>query len=142
MCFFITKKAGVLMKEKFLGMGAGVIGICINYVWGGLDAMLTALIGLMILDFIAGVLCGSKAKCLNSKTAYLGITQKKMMILIMVAVAVIVDSLVNTDGTVRSLVIFYYISMEGISILENAGKLGFPIPEKLKDILVQLQEEE
>lgn len=127
--------------DKYLSMGAGGIGICINYLWGGLDTMLSALLGLMVLDFIAGVLCGSKAKCLNSKTAYRGITRKKMMILVMVAVGVIVDSLVATDGTVRSLVIFYYISMEGISILENSAKLGFPFPQKLKEILTQLQDE-
>ena len=104
--------------------------------------MLTALLGLMVLDFIAGLLCGSKAKRLNSETAYDGITRKKMMILVMVSVGVIVDRVVGTDGTVRSLVIFYYISMEGISITENAGKLGFPMPKKLIDILAQLQDEE
>lgn len=128
--------------DKYLGVGAGVTGICINYLWGGLDTMLTALLGLMVLDFIAGLLCGSKAKRLNSETAYDGITRKKMMILVMVSVGVIVDRVVGTDGTVRSLVIFYYISMEGISITENAGKLGFPMPKKLIDILAQLQDEE
>lgn len=128
--------------DKYIGIGAGVVGICINHLWGGLDTMLSALISFMVLDFVAGVLCGAKSGCLNSKTAYRGITRKKMMILVMVAVGVIVDRLVNTDGTVRSLVIFYYISMEGISITENAGKLGFPIPKKLQEILSQLHEGE
>jgi len=128
--------------DKYFSLGAGGLGICINYLWGGLDTMLTALLGLMALDFIAGLLCGGKRKSIDSEVAYVGITKKKMMILIMVAVGVIVDRLVNTDGAIRSLVIFFYISMEGISILENAGKLGFRYPDKLKDILVQLQDKE
>lgn len=128
--------------DKYFSLGAGGLGICINYLWGGLDTMLTALIGLMALDFLSGLLVGGKRKEIDSEVAYTGITKKKMMILIMVAVSVIVDRLINTDGAIRSLVIFFYISMEGISILENAGKLGFRYPDKLKDILVQLQDKE
>ncbi len=128
--------------DKYFSLTAGVLGICINKIWGGLDTMLTALLTFMVLDFIAGLICGGKDKQIDSEVAYIGITKKKMMILIMVAVSVVVDNLLGTDGTVRSLVIFYYISMEGISIVENAGKLGFPVPEKLRDILVQLQDDE
>lgn len=128
--------------DRILSTTIGGLGICINYLWGGLDTMLTALLAFMLLDFLTGIICGSKAKELDSKTAYLGITRKKMMILVMVAVAVVIDNLLNTEGTVRSLVIFYYVSMEGISILENAGRLGFPIPDKLKDMFEQLKDVE
>ena len=65
-----------------------------------------------------------------------------MMILIMVAVAVVLDRLLNAPDTARVLVIYYYIAMEGISILENAAKLDFPVPPKLKAILAQLQDGE
>lgn len=128
--------------DKYLGFGMGGIGIGINYFWGGLDTMLIALLTLMVFDFISGVMCGVKRENLNSKIAYTGITQRKMMILVMVAVAVVVDRLANTNGAVRSVVMFFYISLEGISITENAGKLGVPIPEKLKAILAQLKDKE
>ena len=127
--------------NRYFSMVVGGIGVLVNYLWGGWDTMLSVLFGFMILDFITGLMCGGKTKTVDSEKAYVGITKKKMMVLIMVAVGVLIDRLINTDGSIRSLVIFYYISMEGISIIENSGKLGFPIPSKLKDILLQLQED-
>lgn len=126
--------------DKYLSVGVAGVGICVNYVWGGLDTMMIALLTLMVLDFLAGVLCGARYHELDSNRAYLGITRKKMMILVMVAVAVVVDDLLNLDGTVRSIAIFYYVSMEGLSIIENAGKLGFPVPDSLKEKFLQLKE--
>lgn len=104
--------------------------------------MFIALLTFMGLDFVMGIICGGKNKELDSEKAYLGITRKKMMILIMVAVSVVIDRLLNTPGTTRSLVIFYYFAMEGISILENAARLDFPIPDRLRDILMQLKDGE
>ncbi len=127
--------------DKYLSMAVASLGAITNYLWGGLDKMMIALLTLMVLDFLAGLLCGTKTKNLDSEIAYTGITKKKMMILVMVAVAVVVDNVINMDGTVRSIVIFYYISMEGLSIIENAGKLGFPIPEVLREKFNQLKEE-
>lgn len=126
--------------DKYFSMAVSGLGICINYLWGGLDTMLTALIAIMVLDFLAGVLCGGKAKKLDSGVAYTGITRKKMMILIMVAVAVVFDTIAGTNGIARSATIFFYISMEFLSVTENAGKLGFPIPDKLKDMFDQLKD--
>lgn len=128
--------------DKYLGVGIAGAGGVINYLWGGLDTMFIALLTVMALDFITGIICGGKAKQLDSQRAYIGITKKKMMILIMIAVSVVVDRMLNTPGVTRSLVIFYYFAMEGISIMENAALLGFPIPPKLRDILLQLQEKE
>lgn len=128
--------------DKYVSMVTAALGACITYLWGGLDTMFIALLIFMALDFVAGVLCGVKAKALDSHKAYLGITRKKMMILVMVAVAVVLDRLLNTPDTARVLVIYYYIAMEGISILENAAKLDFPVPSKLKGILLQLQDKE
>lgn len=119
-----------------IGMG----GVLISYLWGGLDTMLTVLISLMFWDFIMGLLTGGKNKELNSEKAFIGITKKKMVILIMVAVSVQVDMFLGLDGSARSLTIYYYVSMEGLSIFENAGKLGFPLPPKLKEMFAQLQE--
>ena len=128
--------------DKYVSMAIATSGAIINYLWGGLDVMFIALLTFMALDFVAGILCGVKAKALDSHKAYIGITRKKMMILIMVAVAVVLDRLLNAPDTARVLVIYYYIAMEGISILENAAKLDFPVPSKLKDILLQLQDKE
>ena len=128
--------------DKYVSMVIAASGAIINYLWGGLDVMFIALLTFMALDFVAGILCGVKAKALDSHKAYIGITRKKMMILVMVAMAVVLDRLLNTPDTARSLVIFYYVAMEGISILENAAKLDFPVPPKLKAILAQLQDKE
>ncbi|MBS4536799.1 phage holin family protein [Clostridium sp. D2Q-14] len=126
--------------DKVLSIISAGFGACINYLWGGLDVMFVALLSFMTLDFITGIICGGKRKELDSEKAYVGITKKKMMILIMVAVAVVIDRMLNAPGTTRSMVIFYYFAMEGISIMENAAKLDFPFPEQLKDILFQLKE--
>lgn len=128
--------------DKYVSMVIAALGAGINYLWGGLDVMFIALLTLMALDFLTGILCGAKKGELDSHRAYLGITRKKMMILIMVAVAVVLDRLLNAPDTARVLVIYYYIAMEGISILENAAKLDFPVPSKLKGILLQLQDKE
>lgn len=131
-----------MKRNKYFSLGIGGLGLLVNYLWGGLDTMLQVLFTMMVLDFIAGILCGVKNKELDSERAYLGITKKKMMILIMVAVAVNLDNLFGTDESARTIAIFYYIGMEGLSIIENAGKLGFPIPKKFKALFVQLQEDD
>ena len=126
--------------DKYVSMVIATSGAIINYLWGGLDVMFIALLTFMALDFVTGIICGIKKGELDSHRAYLGITRKKMMILVMVAMAAVLDRLLNTPDTARSLVIFYYVAMEGISILENAAKLDFPVPDKIRDILLQLKE--
>lgn len=127
--------------DKIASTVFAALGAIANYLWGGLDVIFIALLTFMALDFITGIICGIKKGELDSHRAYIGITRKKMMILIMVAVAVILDRLLNAPDTARVLVIYYYIAMEGISILENAAKLDFPVPNKLKDALLQLKKE-
>lgn len=127
--------------DNYIAGGAAGAGALINYIWGGLDTMFIALVSVMALDFFTGILCAVKTHTVDSKVAYHGITRKKMMILAMVALSVIIDNLLGTPGVSRSLVIMYYFAMEGISILENAAKVDFPVPSKLKKILLQLSEE-
>ena len=127
--------------DKIASTVFAALGAAASYLWGGLDVIFIALLTFMALDFITGIICGIKKGELDSHRAYIGITRKKMMILIMVAVAVILDRLLNAPDTARVLVIYYYIAMEGISILENAAKLDFPVPSKLKDALLQLKKE-
>lgn len=116
------------------GLGAGV-----NYLYGGLDVALKTLILFMVLDYITGIICAIKEKKLSSEIGFKGLL-KKVTILIVVAVGVQADMLINSGGVIRSLIIFFYASMEGISILENAARMDVFVPEKLKEILLQLNE--
>lgn len=118
-----------------------IFGSAANYLWGGWDMALRTLLIFMALDYILGVTCGIKNKKLSSEVAFRGIF-KKITILVVLAVAVSMDGITNADGFVRGLVCFYYIGLEGISILENAAEIGVLIPEKLKDILIQLKDGE
>ena len=99
---------------------------------------MTALIIFMVIDYITGLMCAIADKKLSSEVGFKGIC-KKVLIIMLVGVAHIVDlHVVGTGQALRSAVICFYLSNEGVSVLENAGHLGLPIPEKLKDILAQL----
>ena len=99
-----------------------------------------ALVVFMALDYITGLMCAVIDKKLSSTVGFKGIC-KKVLILMLVGVANVVDiHIVGTGSALRSAVICFYLSNEGVSVLENAGHLGLPIPEKLKAILAQLHD--
>lgn len=123
------------MVSGTIAVGGGLA----NYLWGGWDMALRTLLLFMLLDYVLGVICGYKDKRLSSETAFKGIL-KKVTVLIVVAVGVSIDTAIGGQGLVRNMVIFFYAGLEGISILENAGRMGVPIPDKLKDALIQLKE--
>lgn len=125
--------------DKIVSGIIGIGGSLVNYLWGGWDMTLKILITFMVLDYVLGVICGFKEKQLSSETAFNGIL-KKVTILIIVAVGTSIDNTLNAQGVIRSAVMFFYVGLEGISITENAGRMGVPIPEQLKDALVQLKE--
>ncbi len=125
--------------DKAFSGAIAVFGSMVNYLWGGWDMALRTLILFMALDYVLGVICGFLGKKLSSDVAFKGIL-KKVAILVIITVAVSLDNVANTNGVIRSLVLFFYIGLEGISILENASMLGVPIPEKLKEALEQLKE--
>ena len=119
-------------------MAAAAIGGWLGYFLGGMDGLMIALIVFMALDYITGLMCAVIDKKLSSAVGFKGIC-KKVLIMMLVGVAHIVDlHVVGTGQALRSAVICFYLSNEGVSVLENAGHLGLPIPEKLKDILAQL----
>ena len=114
------------------------IGGWLGYFLGGFDGLLYALIAFMVVDYITGVMCAVVDKTLSSAVGFKGIC-RKVLILALVGIAHILDANVIGDGSVlRTAVIFFYISNEGVSLLENAAHLGLPIPEKMKEILAQL----
>ena len=117
----------------FLGWFLGAESLC-----GNLDGFLYALIIFVMCDYITGIMRAIIDKKLSSTIGFKGIF-RKVLIFALVGIANILDVYILGQGEVlRTAVIFFYLSNEGISLLENAGYLGLPIPEKLKDILIQL----
>lgn len=118
------------------------IGAFFGYFTGGVDGFLYALITFMIIDYITGVMIAIIQKQLSSAIGSKGLFNK-MIIIALVGIANTIDvNILKNGSVVRTSVVFFYLSNEGISILENVAKLGLPIPEKLKKILIQIQEED
>ncbi len=117
-----------------------ISGTAISQWVGGFDGLLETLIAFMLIDYITGIFCAIVEKNLSSKIGFKGIFQKCFIILI-VAVANAIDVfIVEGEGHLfRTAVIFFYLSNEGISILENSARIGLPIPDKLKDFLSQIK---
>ena len=119
-------------------MAVAAIGGWIGYFVGGVDGLMTALLIFMVLDYITGLMCAIADKQLSSAVGFKGIC-KKVLILMLVGVAHIVDlHVVGTGDALRSAVVCFYLSNEGLSLLENAAHIGLPIPDKMKDVLAQL----
>ncbi|MCI5957333.1 MAG: phage holin family protein [Clostridiales bacterium] len=116
------------------------IGGYLGYFVGGVDGLMTALIIFMVIDYITGLMCAVVDKKLSSAVGFKGIC-KKVLIILLVGVAHIVDlHVVGTGSALRSAVVCFYLSNEGVSLLENAAHLGLPIPDKLKMVLEQLHD--
>ena len=116
------------------------VGGWLGWFMGGCDGLLYALVAFVVVDYITGVMCAVADKELSSEVGFRGIA-KKVLIFLLVGVANIIDVQVIGSGSVlRTAVIFFYLSNEGVSLLENAAHLGLPVPEKLKDILRQLHD--
>lgn len=125
-----------------LQLAFSAIGGWLGYFLGGVDGLMTALIIFMVTDYVTGLMCAIVDKQLSSQVGFKGLF-KKMLIVILVGIAHIVDMhVVGTGEALRSAVICFYLSNEGVSLLENAAHLGLPIPEKLKAILAQLHNRE
>ena len=116
------------------------LGGAVGAVMGGFDGFLYALIVFVVVDYLTGIMVAVLKKELSSEVGFHGIF-KKVVIFALVAVGHIVDTHVSQNGSViRTAVIFFYLSNEGISILENASVIGLPVPQKLKDVLEQLKD--
>lgn len=116
------------------------IGGWLGYFLGGCDGLLYALIAFVVIDYITGVMCAINDKTLSSEVGFRGIC-RKVLILLLVGIANILDvQVIGTGSVLRTAVIFFYISNEGVSLLENAAHLGLPVPEKIKTVLEQLHD--
>ena len=128
------------MKEfwNVIQMVFTAVGGWLGYFLGGYDGLLYALVVFMVVDYITGVMCAVSDKKLSSAVGFKGIC-RKVLILMLVGIANLLDvEVVGTGAVLRTAVIFFYLSNEGVSLLENAAHLGLPIPEKLKVVLAQL----
>ena len=130
------------MKQIWTGIQLAftAVGGFLGWVLGGVDGFLYALIAFTVIDYITGVMCAITDKNLSSSIGFKGIC-RKVLIFTLVGIGNIVDVYVlGQGGVLRTAVIFFYLSNEGVSILENSAHLGLPIPEKLKEVLEQLHE--
>ena len=114
------------------------LGGWLGYFLGGLDGLLIALVVFAALDYITGVMCAIADKTLSSAVGFKGVA-RKVLIFALVGVGHILDThVVGTGSALRTAVICFYLSNEGVSLLENASHLGLPVPERLKSVLQQI----
>ena len=130
------------MKEfwNFIQMVFMAVGGWLGWFMGGCDGLLYALIAFVVIDYLTGVMCAFADHTLSSEVGFRGIC-RKVLIFLLVGMANILDVAVIGNGSVlRTAVIFFYISNEGVSLLENAGHLGLPVPKKMLEVLEQLHD--
>lgn len=131
-----------MKKMKIFDSIVAIMATFFTWIFGTWDIAIAILIIFMVLDYLTGVIVAYQNKTLNSEVGFKGLI-KKCMILVILIVAVMLDRLSNTGTWVfRTLVCYFYIANEGISLLENVSNLGVKIPEKLKDALEQLNKED
>ena len=116
------------------------VGGWLGWFLGGCDGLLYALVLFVVVDYITGVMCAAADHKLSSEVGFRGIC-RKVLIFLLVGIGHVLDTqIIGTGSVLRTAVIFFYLSNEGVSLLENAGHLGLPIPEKLKVVLEQLHD--
>ena len=116
------------------------VGGWLGYFLGGCDGLLYALIAFAAIDYITGVMCAISDKTLSSEVGFKGIC-RKVLIFLLVGIGNIIDvQVLGSPGVLRTAVIFFYLSNEGVSLLENAAHLGLPVPDAIKTVLEQLHD--
>lgn len=127
------------MKELYCTIIAS-IGTGIVYLLGGFDVAIQCLLIAIVLDYLSGVTKAFITKELSSSIGFKGIV-KKVALLLVVMLAVLIDRVTGESGAIRTLVIYYFVANEGLSIVENLAKAGLPIPKVIKDALKALKKE-
>ena len=130
------------MKEfwNVIQMVFAAVGGWLGYYLGGCDGLLLALVAFAAADYLTGVMCAVSDRKLSSNVGFKGIC-RKVLIFLLVGIANILDvHVIGTGSVLRTAVIFFYISNEGVSLMENAAHLGLPVPEKIKGVLEQLHD--
>lgn len=118
--------------------GAAALGVVVGYLFGGWSELLGILLAFVIMDYVTGVLAASKEGTLRSAVGFKRIP-KKVMIFVLVAVGHLIDRAVGTNGLFRDATIFFYLANELLSIVENAGRMGLPVPEQIQQAVEVLK---
>lgn len=130
------------MKEfwNVIQLAFAALGGWLGWFLGGCDGLLIALVAFVVIDYVTGVMCAIVDKKLSSEVGFRGIF-KKILIFLMVGIAHLLDvNVIGSGSVLRTAAVFFYISNEGVSLVENAAHLGLPIPVKLKAVLEQLHD--
>ena len=130
------------MKEFWntIQLAFAAVGGWLGYFLGGCDGLLYAMIAFVAIDYITGVMCAISDKTLSSEVGFKGIC-RKVLIFLLVGIGNIIDvQVLGSPGVLRTAVIFFYLSNEGVSLLENASHLGLPVPDAIKTVLEQLHD--
>ena len=130
------------MKEFWntIQLAFAAVGGWLGYFLGGCDGLLYALIAFVAIDYITGVMCAISDKTLSSEVGFKGIC-RKVLIFLLVGIGNIIDvQVLGSPGVLRTAVIFFYLSNEGVSLLENAAHLGLPVPDAIKTVQEQLHD--
>ena len=130
------------MKEFWntIQLAVAAVGVLPGYSLGGRDGLPYALIAFVAIDYITGVMCAISDKTLSSEVGFKGIC-RKVLIFLLVGIGNIIDvQVLGSPGVLRTAVIFFYLSNEGVSLLENAAHLGLPVPDAIKTVLEQLHD--
>ena len=135
LCLCYTKSMKEVLQSILAVISTGLI-----YLLGGFDIALTCLLLAIVLDYISGMFKAFITKQVSSKVGFKGIL-KKVAILLVVMLAVLVDKVTGETGAIRTLVIYYFVANEGLSILENLGQADVPIPQSIKKALKALKKE-
>ena len=135
-----TKSMDKIGLDKLISLVASELATVLIYLFGGADVALMCLLIAIILDYISGLIKAYNTKQLSSKIGFKGIL-KKIGILVLVMLSVLVDRVSGNTGAIRTLVIYYFVANEGLSILENSGEAGIPIPAVIKKALKVLKDQ-
>ena len=135
LCLCYTKSMKEVIQSVLAVISTGLI-----YLLGGLDIAMTCLLIAIILDYVSGMLKAFITKQVSSKIGFKGIL-KKVSILLVVMFAVLIDRVTGETGAIRTLVVYYFVANEGLSVLENLGQAGVPIPQSIKKALKALKKE-
>ena len=135
LCLCYTKSMKEVIQSVLAVISTGLI-----YLLGGLDIAMTCLLIAIILDYVSGMLKAFITKQVSSKIGFKGIL-KKVSILLVVMLSVLIDRVTGETGAIRTLVVYYFVANEGLSVLENLGQAGVPIPQSIKKALKALKKE-
>lgn len=127
------------MKESICVL-LGAITTALIYLLGGIDVALNCLLIAIALDYVSGIIKAFNNKTLSSRIGLRGLL-KKIGILIIVMLAVLIDRVTGNTGAIRTLVLYYFVANEGLSIVENLGQAGLPIPKTIKNALKALKDQ-